>query len=53
MIGLVAFIGLEGANIVFSQVSLIFIATLSSSIFVEALLTSFIAPFLAAQESIS
>jgi hypothetical protein len=49
--GLVAFIGLEGVNIVFSQVSLILIATSFSSIFAQSLLTSFFEPFLAAQES--
>ncbi len=50
-IGFVALIGLEGVNIVFSQVSLIFIATSFSSIFATSLLTSFFAPFLVAQDS--
>ncbi len=51
MIGLVAFIRLEGVNIVSSQFSLILIATFFSSIFAQSLLTSFFAPFLAAWES--
>jgi hypothetical protein len=50
-IELVAFIRLEGVNYVFSQVSLILVATFLSSIFAKSLHTNFFAPFLAARES--
>ncbi len=51
MIELVAFIGLEGVNNVFSHVSIILVATFLFSVFAKLLLTDFFVPFLAARES--
>ncbi len=51
LIGFVALIGLEGVNIVFSQVSPILLLISVSSIFSTWLLTIFFAPFLVAWDS--
>jgi hypothetical protein len=51
MIELVAFIGLEGVNSVFSHVSHILVAKFLFYYFVKLLLTNFFKPFLAARES--
>ncbi len=51
-IELVAFIGLEGVNYVFSHVSLILVATFSFRVFANSLLTNFFAPLMAAWNEI-